>query len=349
MKKYLPLILFSILISSCKKEEKHKFKPSFASVTVDTLLTDSISIRALAIDGNKVWYAGSKGKYGWVSLSGGKDFNGVASQDTIFPEFRAIAQTATDVFILSAASPALLFKISKDGKSTRLVYIDTAKTVFYDCLKIDGKNGIAFGDPQNGYPDLLKTDNGGEKWYKESKTISPKLSDGEAAFAASNTNIVIKDGKTWIATGGKKSRVLFKDKDAKNWQEFISPIVQGSEATGPYSIDFYDTEVGFMAGGDYTEPDSNAKNKALTTDGGKTWKLVADGSGPGYISCVQFVPGSDGYELVTTGGNGIFYSYDRGVTWKKILNDTNLHTLQFADAKTLIAAGQNRIVLIKLK
>jgi len=349
MKKYLPLLLIAVLFASCKKEEKVSYKPSFTTLSTDTLLTDSISIRALTIDGDKAWYAGTKGKYGWVSLSGGKDFSGVASQDTIYPEFRAIAQTATDVFILNVASPALLFKITKDGKQSKLVYTDTAKTVFYDCLKIEGNNGIALGDPHDGYPDLLRTRDGGKTWFKESTITTPKLAYGEAAFAASNTNIVIKEGKIWIVTGGRDGHILFLDKKAKNWQVYDNSILKGGEATGAYSMDFYDTQIGFIAGGDYTKPEGNTKNKALTTDGGKTWTLVADGSGPGYISCVQFVPGSNGNELVTTGGNGVFYSFDRGATWKKILEDKDLHTLQFADAKMLIAAGQNRIVRIKLK
>ena len=348
MKKYLPLLLLAVLFASCKKEEKINFKPSFSTVTVDTLLKDSISIRALTIDGDKAWYAGSMGKYGWVSLSGGKDFTGVASQDTIYPEFRAIAQSATDIFILNVASPALLFKISKDGKQTKLVYTDTTKTVFYDCLTFqDAKNGIAFGDPLNGVPDILTTANGGQSWQKAAPATLPKFAEGEAAFAASNTNIVVKEGKTFIISGGKKSRLYVLED--KKWQSFDTPILQGSESTGAYSMDFYDAQIGFIAGGDYTKPDSNTKNKALTTDGGKTWQLVADGSGPGYISCMQFVPGSNGNELVTTGGNGVFYSFDRGATWKKILGAKNLHTLQFANAKTLIAAGQNRIVRINLK
>ena len=347
MKKYLPLLLLSLFFASCKKQEKADFKPSFASVTTDTLLKDSLSIRALTIDGDKVWYAGSKGKYGWVSLSGGKNFTGVASQDTIYPEFRSIAQTKENVFILSVGSPALLFRISKDGRQSKLVYSDTTKTVFYDCLKMEGKHGIAFGDPQKGIPDILTTYDGGATWGRE--TITPKLADGEAAFAASNSNIVLKGWNVWIVTGGKDGHILFLDKKAENWQVYDNPILKGGEATGAYSMDFYDTQIGFIAGGDYTKPDGNIKNKALTIDGGKTWALVADGSGPGYISCVQFVPGSNGNELVTTGGDGVFYSFDRGATWKKILEDKDLHTLQFIDAKTLIAAGQNRIVRIKLK
>jgi len=347
MKKYLPLLLLSLFFASCKKQEKADFKPSFASVTTDTLLKDSISIRALTIDGDKVWYAGSKGKYGWVSLSGGKNFTGVASQDTIYPEFRSIAQTKENVFILSVGSPALLFRISKDGKQSKLMFTDNTKDVFFDCLKIDGKNGIALGDPMFGTPDILTTIDGGATWKRATPSLLPKFEKGEAAFAASNSNIVISEGKTWMVSGGKKSRVFVLEN--QKWNVYDTPIIQGSESTGAYSMDFYDNEIGFIAGGDYTKPDGNIKNKALTIDGGKTWALVADGSGPSYISCVQFVPSSNGNELVTTGGDGVFYSFDRGATWRKILEDKDLHTLQFIDARTLIAAGQNRIVRIKLK
>jgi hypothetical protein len=36
----------------------------------------------------------------------------------------------------------------------------------------------------------------------------PKVMDGEAAFAQSNTNILIKGNNTWFVSGGKKSRVF---------------------------------------------------------------------------------------------------------------------------------------------
>ena len=93
------------LIVSCKKEQD--FKPSFTTVETDTLLKDSISIRALVIDGDKAWYAGSGGKYGYVSTDGGKRFNGIAAKDTLLPEFRSIAQTGTDIFILNAGCTAV--------------------------------------------------------------------------------------------------------------------------------------------------------------------------------------------------------------------------------------------------
>ncbi|MFV8375772.1 hypothetical protein [Flavobacterium sp. LB1P62] len=43
----------------------------------------------------------------------------------------------------------------------------------------------------------------------------PKIIDGEAAFVACNTNIVIKGNKTWIVTGGKKARVFYSSDKGK--------------------------------------------------------------------------------------------------------------------------------------
>jgi photosystem II stability/assembly factor-like uncharacterized protein len=349
MKKLLLPFLCLLVVIACKQEEKRDYKPSFSTTSVDTLLTDDISIRALLVDGDKAWYAGSNGKFGWVSLNGGKDFNGVVAKDTLLPEFRAIAQTSTDIFILSAGNPALLHKISKDGKRNKEVYTESGEKVFYDCLRFyNDREGIAIGDPSEGYPQVLKTNDGGETWFLSSSILLPKFIEGEAAFAASNTNIVVKDGKTWIASGGKNSRVFFLEKNAKNWQVYNTPIAQGTEMSGIFSIDFYDENIGFAVGGDYEQPTKDSGNKILTTDSGKTWKRVGENTGFGYASCVQFVPGSNGDELFTAGPSGIYYSYDRGATWKQIIKSKVFNTIQFVDNKSLIAAGQKEIIRIKL-
>jgi len=350
MKKILLPLLFAVVFTSCKKEEKTDYKPSFTNTTVDTLLTDDISIRALIVDGDKAWYAGSKGKFGWVSLSGGKNFSGVVAKDSLLPEFRAIAQTSADVFILNVASPALLHKISKDGKRNKEVYTERGEKVFYDCIRFyNDKEGIAIGDPENGCFAILTTKDGGETWTKKACGNMPKTADGEAAFAASNSNIVIKGDNVWIASGGKKSRVFHSADKGGSWEVFETPIAQGTEMSGIFSIDFYDENIGFAVGGDYEQLTKNSGNKIVTTDGGKTWKSVGENNGFGYASCVQFIPGSNGNELVTAGPSGIFYSYNRGATWKKIVDEKAYNTLQFADSKTLIAAGQKKIIRIKLK
>lgn len=348
MKRYL-LPLIALVLYSCGDKNK-EYKASFEKVTADTLLQDKISIRALSIDGDKAWYAGSGGKYGYVSLNGNKDLNGVISGDTILPEFRAIAQNESDIFVLNAGSPAMLYKISKDLKAVSKVYTEAGEKVFYDSMKFyNNTDGIAMGDPTDGCLSVIVTEDGGGNWRKIDCSSLPEAKEGEAAFAASNTNLIVKGDKTWIVSGGKSSRVFYSADKGKSWKVYNTPIVQGSEMTGIFSADFYNDKIGFAVGGNYEKPDANTGNKILTVNGGKKWKKVGEGTGFGYASCVQFMPDSDGNELVTCGPSGVFYSFDRGASWKKIYDDTDFHTLKFIDKKSMVLAGQGKIVRLKLQ
>lgn len=351
--KYFAGLFAAALLLSCAKENSNKnnYKPQFTSVTATTLHEqENIGVRAITIDDDNVYYAGSNGNFGFMPIAGGKSLSGIVSKDTLYPEFRSIAQTKDAVFILNAGTPALLYKITKDGKHSKLVYTETGEKVFYDSMKFrNDKEGIAIGDPVNECLSVIVTNDGGDTWKKLSCIKLPTVEEGEAAFAASNTNIVLRGDKTWIISGGKKSRVFYSESKCENWQVSETPILQGDAPTGMFSVDFYDDEIGFAVGGDYTDAKGNKANKILTEDGGKTWNKMADGVGFGYASCVQFVPDSDGNGLVTAGPSGLWYSYDRGSTWKKIYDDTKLHTIRFVDSKTAIAAGQNKIIRLNFK
>ena len=92
---------------------------------------------------------------------------------------------------------------------------------------------------------------------------------------------------------------MFKSIDkGKSWTVYETPIVQGKQMTGAFSMDFYNTNIGILVGGNYEDPQNNEANKAITFDGGKTWKLVATKEAFGYASCVQFVPGKKEKELL---------------------------------------------------
>lgn len=343
--KKIPLIVVAFLfLISCSPK-----KTSFISeVTITTLYKDSISIRAIVPKKGNVAFAANNGMYGFYdSLSGVTEVN-QQQYDTIAPAFRAVAVTGNDFFMLSVASPALLYK-SGANNTMDLVYKEEGEGVFYDSMHFwNDMEGIAMGDPVDGCLSVIITRDGGKSWQKQSCTQLPAAFEGEAAFAASNSNIAIYKDHTWIATGGIKSRILYSADKGKNWVVFETPFVQGKSTQGIYSIDFYDAENGFAMGGDFTKPDANKFNKAVTKDGGKTWKVVANGKLPGYKSCVQYVPGSNAKVLVAIGFTGIAVSNDGGETWKQ-LSEEGFYTLRFVDEFTAYAAGKGRLARLDFK
>ncbi|WP_284652995.1 WD40/YVTN/BNR-like repeat-containing protein [Flavobacterium terrisoli] len=321
---------------------------SFQSIKIDTVFNDEISIRALTIFGDKVYFAGNKKKVGYISISDKQKTEIV--NNSLSDECRSLAVNGENVFVLSINNPARLYKFSKSLEDLTLVYQESHEKVFYDSMQFwNEKEGIAIGDPTNDCLSIIITRDGGNIWRKTDCDNLPEIADGEAAFAASNTNIVLKGNHVWIVSGGKRARVFHSPNKGKTWEVFETPIVQGEAMTGIFSADFYDEKIGFIVGGNYEKPALNSQNKAITTDGGKTWNLIADNSGFGYASCVQFVPKSNGKGIVSVGASGLQYSADGGNTWKQLSTDATLYTIRFLDEDTAFAAGRNKIVKIEFK
>ena len=348
MKKIFFVFSVAFLFYSCGLRKLFQ-NNHFTSVVIDTLLQDKISIRALVLDQEKIWYAGDKSRFGCIDLNSNQKKEIQISTEKN-SEFRSIAQTKKYLFVLSVANPALLYRISKEDLSYELVYQENHEKVFYDSMQFwNDLQGIAIGDPIEGCFSIITTRDGGTTWQKRLSNQSPQLAEGEAAFAASNTNIVIKGNNTWLVSGGKSARVFFSDDKGKSWSVNETPMVQGKQMTGIFTADFYDSKVGFISGGNYEVLTQNFDNKAVTRDGGKTWQLVAQNQGFGYASCVQYIPKSKGKELVSVGASGLFYSNDGGNSWKQFSTDGSLYTIRFLNASTAIAAGKNKLILIRLK
>lgn len=340
MKKILLLLMISLGLISCKSNQI-----IYTSVKIDTLFTDKISIRPITISEDKVFYAADKNRVGVINLKNNSRNEYAIEKDNLKLEFRSIAQTSSSIFIANVGNPAFIYKFSKDLQQKELVYEEHNEKVFYDSMQFwNDQEGIAIGDPIENCFCMLITRNGGATWTKVSCSNLPEVNEGEAAFAASNTNIVIKGDKTWIVSGGKKARVFFSSDKGKTWSVNNSPIIQGETMTGIFTADFYNEKIGFIAGGNYEKPNQNFENKALTINGGKTWDLVSENQGFGYASCVQFVPDSNGEQLVSVGANGIYYSSDKGNSWKQFSSDSSLFTIRFINKLTAIAAGKNKMV-----
>lgn len=335
--RYFVIIVLFIVCNACIES---KISKPFTSVKIDTVYEDSLSIRAIEIMGNSLAFAANKGTFGTLDLTTGTVRANIEKYHTYIPEFRAVAFNATDFFMLSVANPALLYKTGEDGKMD-LVYKEEGEGVFYDAMTFwNNREGIAIGDSVNGCLSIIITRDGGHHWMKIPCSELPAGIKGEGAFAASNTNIKTIGDKTWIAT--TSGRILFSPDKGKTWKSFRTPIINEGDAEGIYSIDFWDENLGIAIGGDYTKPEANKANKAITKDGGKTWELLADGQPPEYKSCIRFVPDSKGQEIVALGFTGISYSSDMGTTWKRLSNEP-FYTLRFQNDSIAYAAGSNRI------
>jgi len=337
------LILCFLLVSlySCEVEKKLKIK-KISEVEINPVLRDStLSIRAIELlDEQSLAFAANNNTFGLYNIVQNQWLISKQEYDSLNLQFRAIANNQEDFFMLSIANPALLFKTGEEG-NMELVYKEAHEKVFYDSMDFwNQKEGIAIGDATEGCLSIIITRDGGVTWKKLPCEILPKTIADEGAFAASDSNIAIVNNHTWVATTA--GRVYYSPDKGKTWEVYDTPIVKNKATEGIYSLDFYDEKIGFAIGGDYTNPKDNRANKIMTKDGGKTWKLVGENQNPGYRSCVQYVPNSQGKALVAVGFEGVDFSNDGGYTWKH-LTDESFYTIRFLNDSIAYAAGQGRI------
>ncbi|NQX77844.1 oxidoreductase [Gilvibacter sp.] len=337
----LSLLIFCLAFISCTDSSA----PEFTRIEASAVFRDSISIRAIAaVNDSTVWFAANNGKIGVVEGQVPK-LATVSYQDSLLA-FRSIAKTSDAVFVLSIANPAVLYKIGLEGTNPTFiedVYTETHPKVFYDAMAFwDDQNGIAMGDPTDGCLSVILTTDGGNSWNKVPCDRLPETAEGEAAFAASNTNIAVYGDTAWLVSGGKRARV-FKTTDRGNsWEVYETPIVEGQAMTGIYSVSFLDANNGIIFGGNWEAKTENGGNKAVTTDGGKTWKLISDQAGPGYRSCVRYVPNTKGKGIVAVGIPGVSYSNDGGDSWID-LTEESYYNIQFVNDTTAFASGYGKI------
>lgn len=335
------VLVLSLIFLSCKS--------SYKASNSEYVLIDSVGIRAIYPTKDRVWFGGTNSKIGFVKFDDNRVLKKVQlNKDKV--DFRSMTFTNSSLLFLNAGSPATLYEVIPDKLTSKIIYTESGEQVFYDSMFIDSITGfgIIIGDPTDKCLSVLKTEDFGKTWNKISCDNLPTTVNGEAAFAASNTNVKLIDGVVYIISGGIKSR-LFKSSDKGNtWQVYDTPIIQGGAMTGAFTMDFYNKNIGFIAGGNYENPTDNSKNKAITFDGGKTWKLVAENETFGYASCVQFMPKSKGKVIVSCGTTGVYMSSNFGNTWEKISSDKEFYTLRFLNKTTLFLAGKNKMAKIKI-
>lgn len=241
---------------------------------------------------------------------------------------------ANTALILAVAEPAIILKTKDGGKNWYKVFEDTTKGMFLDAMDFQNKNfGIVIGDPIKERFFLAITFDNGENWNKGTKLlVAPIDYSGEACFAASGTNILLKkNGDYLIISGGKQTEIM------NGLGGEILQMIQGKETTGANSISTWKEKYFAVVGGDFSNDKDTTGNCALSFNHGDSW-VKPQTSPHGYRSCVAYITSN---KLISCGTSGIDISEDGGKNWQLISNQS-FHVCQKAKkGNAVFLAGAN--------
>lgn len=283
-----------------------------------------------AVDGRVTWASGTKGTVA-RTIDGGATWQVFAvpgAGDLDFRDIEAIDANTAWTLSIGPGEASRIYKTTDGGNTWALQFKNENPKAFFDAIAFwDRQNGLAFSDPVDGRLVIIRTTDGGSTWKQVSPEKIPPALEGEGGFAASGTCLIVA-GKShaWIATGGAAKARVFRSTDrGSSWQVADTPIRTGNSASGIFSIAFRDEKTGIAVGGDYRQEKLAVDNVALTSDGGRTWRLV-EGSGiGGYRSAVAWV---DRTKLIAVGPTGSDISTNGGATWSP-LGRTGFHAFSF--------------------
>ncbi len=306
-------------------------------------------LRGLSVvDSEVAWASGSKGTV-ILTIDGGKAWRArtvPGSEGLDFRDVHAVDARTAYLLSIGEGDRSRIYKTTDGGETWALRYTNRDPRVFLDAIAFwDADHGLVLGDPVEGRYTILTTDDGGKSWDRaKAEGMPPSLPD-EGAFAASGTCLVTRgDRDAWFGTGGAKVSRVFRSTDrGKTWTAHETPVMASAPSAGIFSLAFQDADHGVAVGGDYKEPGRSGNLVALTSDGGRTWRLPK-GQGPGgYRSAVSCVPGTQGRTLVAVGPGGADISLDGGESWRP-LGSSGSDSVAFASPTAGWASGVDGLV-----
>lgn len=270
----------------------------------------SASLRGLsAVSDAVVWASGSGGTVLRTS-DGGTNWSVMHAGDEK-TDFRDVEAFDAETAVIMSTS-GKIYRTTDGGANWTLAHDDKREGIFLDAIAFrDRKHGYALGDPMGGRFVLLETRDGGATWSDLPDDRRPAALEGEAAFAASGTCLAVtKDGAIWIVTGGKAARALRSGDGGRTWSASQLPMVSGNESSGAFGISVSRSRA-IVVGGDYRRPNDAGETVVATSDGGKTWRLIA---------ALPFRSGvvTEGKRAIATGTGGTDVTHDGGRTWKRV-------------------------------
>ena len=292
-------------------------------------------LRGVSAVSDRVVWASGAGNTILRSEDGGNTWAKLTSPTTDRLDFRDVdAVSATTAYVLSIGAGPLsrIYKTTDSGATWVLQYANADPDAFFDAMAFwDEQNGIVVSDSVKGAFVIFRTVDGGKTWQRVPADKLPPALENEGAFAASGTNVFVLGMNVWFGTGAAaKSRVLRSADRGVTWEIADTPLASG-QSSGIYSVAFRDALHGVIVGGDYAKETEAVDNIAITSDGGKTWKLVREKALGGFRSVVKYVPGSKS-SFVAIGPRGSDLSTDDGLTWAAI-EGPGFDTFSFAPGR----------------
>lgn len=279
-------------------------------------------LRGISVVDEKVaWASGARGTV-LRTIDGGRVWQALTvpgAEKLDFRDVDAVSDTTAYVLSIGNGPDSRIYKTDDSGQTWALQFQNDDPKAFFDAMAFwDANRGIVFSDSIDGRFVIIRTLDGGKTWTRIPAGSLPPALDNEGAFAASGTNVAVFGKQhVWIGTGAaSRSRVLHSADAGATWTVADTPLAAGP-STGIFSIAFRDARHGIVVGGDYSKEDEAVDNAAITSDGGKTWKLVAGLTG--YRSVVAYVGASRGAQIwMAIGPTGSDLSTDDGKTWRQM-------------------------------
>lgn len=314
-------------------------------VTEQSLL-GHVEFRGLhAVSAKVVWASGSGG---WVyhTTTGGENWTG----DTIPGATNLFlvdiwAKDAKRAYVVGTdfnGGYAAIYATTDGGQHwTKQWELRDPKAFLDGITCFSAKRCLALGDPMDGHYLLLSTTDGGAHWDRNAGDPLPPILTGEAAFAASGTEIISRGNTAWFVTGGGDHARVWRSHDRGwNWTVRATDLAAGSTA-GLFGIAMEDDKNGLAVGGDFQLPADSAPNLLRTNDGGLTWTSAGRTTPIGVKW--GLTSGEHGLYLATAPtGTGI--TYDGGATWAEL--DSKPANTASCAGDTCWLAGRNRLAKV---
>ena len=327
-----------------------------AAVAQSAQMQDSRSAESFrgisAVSRNIAWASGTHGTY-LRTTNAGRTWipSQVPGASTL--DFRAVVAFSADEAFLMSAGPgdqSRIYHTADAGQHWQLQFTNINPKGFFDSMVFwDPKHGIVLGDP---IPDefgklefeLLITDDG-QSWRPIPPAQLPEAAEGEGAFAASNTCIVIlhswKNDHSKLYEGSWNSGAsASRESSWKSGPSGPRQALENPRASAPA-----DPNIWFATGG-------KAARVFHSSDRGKTWEVsttpILHGPESAGIFSIAFrdalhgiIAGGD-YKHPKDDGPNLAFTSDGGKTWQL----SSVHPQAYFSAVTYDRKVRDRVLLV---